>query len=82
MAKQLGEILVEKGHLDQVQLHQAQIFAKQNEVPLVEAIVRLGFLTEEQVTMAQAAHFSIDYASKENGILIPERDQNLSEIIP
>ncbi len=82
MAKQLGEILLEKGHLDEVQLRQAQVFAKQNEVSLVEAIVRLGFLTEEQVTMAQAAYFSIDYASKENGILIPEREQNLNEIIP
>ena len=82
MAKQLAEILLEKGHLDELQMRQAQLFAKQNEVSLVEAIVRLGYLTEEQVTMAQSDHFAIPYASKENGILLPERDQNLSEIIP
>ena len=82
MAKQLSEILVEQGHLDELQLKQALIYAKQNEVQLSEAVVRLGYLTEEKVTMALSKHFSIPYASKENGILVPERDQNLQEIIP
>lgn len=82
MAKQLSEILLEQGHLDELQLKQAQIYAKQNEVQLSEAVTRLGYMTEEQVTMALSKHFSIPYASKENGILVPERDQNLQEIIP
>ena len=82
MAKQLSEILVEQGHLDETQLKQALIYAKQNDVQLAEAVARLGYLTEEQVTMALSKHFSIPYASKENGILVPERDQNLQEIIP
>lgn len=82
MAKQLSEILLEQGHVDESQLKQAQIYAKQNEVQISEAVVRLGYLTEEQVTMALSKHFSIPYASKENGILVPEREQNLQEIIP
>jgi len=82
MAKQLSEILLEQGHLNEMQLKQAQIYAKQNEVQLAEAVTRLGLMTEEKVTMALAKHFSIPYASKENGILVPERDQNLQEIIP
>ena len=82
MAKQLSEILLEQGHLDEVKLKQAQIYAKQNEVQLAEAVSRLGYLTEEQITMALAKYFSIPYASKENGILVPEREQNLADIIP
>jgi len=82
MAKQLSEILIEQGHLDQNQLRTAQIYAKQNNVPFAEAVVRLDFLKEEEVTMALGKHFSIPYASKENGILVPEREQNLQEIIP
>ena len=82
MAKQLSEILLEQGHLDAVKLKQAQIYAKQNEVQLAEAVSRLGYLTEEQITMALAKYFSIPYASKENGILVPEREQNLADIIP
>ena len=81
MAKQLSEILVDQGQLDQNQVKQAQIYARQNNVSVSEAVVRLGFLTEEQVTSALAKHFSIPYASKENGILVPEREQNLNEII-
>jgi len=82
MAKQLSEILIEQGRLTDVQVRGAQIYAKQNDVSLSEAVVRLGFLTEEQVTMALGKHFAVPYASKENGILVPEREQNLQEIIP
>lgn len=81
MAKQLHEILLEQGHMEDAQVKAAQIYAKQNNVSFSEAVVRLGYLTEEQVTAALAKHFSIPYASKENGILVPEREQNLQEII-
>ena len=82
MAKQLSEILVEQGTLKEDQVKRAQLYAKQNNVPLSEAIVKFGFATEEQVTAALSKHFSVPYASKENGILVPEREQNLQEIIP
>ena len=82
MAKQLSEILVEQGTLKEDQVKRAQLYAKQNNVPLSEAIVKFGFATEEQVTAALSKHFSVPYASKENGILVPEREQNLQDIIP
>lgn len=82
MAKQLQEIMLEQGVLTPEQVKRAQLFSKQNNVTFAEAILRFGFATEEQVTVSLSKHFAIPYASKENGILIPEREQNLQEIIP
>lgn len=81
MAKQLSEILVEQGTINAEQLKRAQLYAKQNNVPLGDAVVKFGFATEEQVTVAMSKHFSIPYASKENGILLPEKEQNLQDIV-
>ncbi|MBR2082651.1 MAG: Flp pilus assembly complex ATPase component TadA [Elusimicrobiaceae bacterium] len=81
MAKQLNEILIEQGKITPEQDKQAQLYAKQNNISIAEAILRFGFATEEQVTIALSKHFSIPYASRENGILVPEREQNLQEII-
>ncbi len=82
MAKELSEILVEQGTINADQLKRAELYAKQNNATLAEAVVLFGFATEEQVTSALAKHFSLPYASKENGILIPERDQDLQKLIP
>ncbi len=82
MAKQLNEILVDQGILTPQQDKQAQFYAKQNNLSMADAILRSGFATEEQVTIALSKHFAVPYASKENGILVPEREQNLQEIIP
>ncbi len=82
MAKQLDEILVEQGIITPEQEKQSLLYAKQNNIPVSDAILRFGFATEEQVTIALSKHFAIPYASKENGILVPEREQNLQEIIP
>ena len=82
MAKQLSEILLEQGTLDATQVKRAQLYAKQNNVSVAEAIIKFGFASEEKVTAALSKHFSVPYASKENGILVPEREQNLQEIIP
>lgn len=82
MAKQLSEILMEQGTLDAEQIKRAQLYSKQNNVSVAEAIIKFGFASEEKVTAALAKHFAVPYASKENGILVPEREQNLQEIIP
>ncbi len=81
MAKQLNEILLEQGKLTPEQDKQVQLYAKQNNISIADAILRFGFATEEQVTVALSKHFAIPYASKENGILVPEREQNLQDII-
>lgn len=82
MAKQLSEILMEQGTLTAEQVKRAQLYSKQNNVSVAEAIIKFGFASEEKVTAALSKHFSVPYASKENGILVPEREQNLQEIIP
>ena len=82
MAKQLSEILMEQGALTAEQVKRAQLYSKQNNVSVAEAIIKFGFASEEKVTSALSKHFSVPYASKENGILVPEREQNLQEIIP
>lgn len=82
MAKQLSEILLERGIVDEAQLKRAQLYSKQNNTTLAEAIIKFGFATEGQVTEALAKHFSMQLASIENGILLPEREQKLEELIP
>lgn len=82
MAKQLHEILMDQGTLTAEQVKRVQLYAKQNNILFAEAVVKLGFASEEQVTIALSKHFAMPYASKENGILIPEKDQNLQKIIP
>lgn len=82
MAKQLQEILIEQGMLSAEQVKRSELYAKQNNLSLAEAVVRLAFANEEQVTVALSKHFAMPYASKENGILNPEKEQNLQKIIP
>lgn len=82
MAKQLDEILVDQGIITAEQSKQAHLYAKQNNISVADAVLRFGFANEDQVTIALSKHFSIPYASKENGILVPEKEQNLQEIIP
>ena len=64
MAKELGEILVEQGTLSDEQLKRAELYARQNNVSVGDALVSFGFATEEQVTAARAKHHSLPYASK------------------
>ncbi|MBR4592486.1 MAG: Flp pilus assembly complex ATPase component TadA [Elusimicrobiaceae bacterium] len=82
MAKQLHEILMDQGALTDEQTKRAQLYAKQNNISFADSVMKLGFVSEEQVTIALSKHFSVPYASKENGILVPEKEQNLQKIIP
>ena len=82
MAKQLSEILVEQGTLNEDQVKRAMLFSKQNNVTFAEAVIKFGFASEEKVTAALSKHFAVPCASKENGILVPEKEQNLQDIIP
>ena len=82
MAKQIEEILVDQGIITEEQKKQAHLYAKQNNISVADAILRAGFANEEQLTVALSKHFAVPYASKENGILVPEREQNLQDIIP
>lgn len=82
MSKKLGDVLVESGVINAEQLKKALLYHQQNNTQLGDAVIKLGFATEEQVASALAKHFSIPFASKENNILIPEREQGLENYIP
>lgn len=82
MAKPLHEILVDQGTLTADQVKKVQLYVKQNNIPFSDAVVKLGLASEDKVMMALSKHFAIPYASKENGILIPEKEQNLQKLIP
>lgn len=73
---------MDQGTLSAEQVKRAQLYAKQNNISFAEAVVKMSFATEEQVTIALSKHFAMPYASKENGILVPEKEQDLQKIIP
>ena len=81
MARQLIDILMESGKLTKEGLTKAELYCKQNEVSLNEALVALDIVKEEELTQAISKQLSVPYASKENGILMPEKDQNLTKYI-
>ena len=82
MAKEISDILIEQGTLNEEQVKRAQMYAKQNNTTVSDAVVILEFASEDQVTSALAKHLSLPYASRENGILSPEREQDLQKMIP
>lgn len=82
MAQQkLGEILIQSGSITVEQLERALKYQTQNGCLVGEALIRLGFASEETVTNALAKQMGIPYASRENHILNPEKTQNLDKLI-
>ena len=81
MPKKLVDILIEQGKLTEENLHKAELHSRQNDISLNESLLALGFVKEEDLTIAASKQLSVPYASWENGILNSERDQNLNDII-
>lgn len=81
MAKKLAEILKESGKVSEDDLSRASLHSQQNNVSLQDSLMSLGILKEEDITGAIAKQLSVPYASRENGILQPEKDQNLTDYI-
>jgi len=77
----LGDILLQANLLNAEQLEKAAKMARQLNVRLGDAIVKQGFATEEQIAMCVSKLLGVPYASKENKILRPERDQELDKVI-
>jgi len=78
---ELGEILIKSGVLNAEQLQKAQDAASKRNMGLDNAIQKLGFATEEAIAMAVSKQSGVPYASKENKILRPEKDQDLEKQI-
>ncbi|MDR0952617.1 MAG: Flp pilus assembly complex ATPase component TadA [Elusimicrobiota bacterium] len=81
MAKKLTEILMEQGKLNEEALSKATLHSQQSGISLQDSLMALGLVREEDITIAISKQLSVPYASRENNILIPEKDQNLSDYI-
>ncbi|MCG2726184.1 MAG: Flp pilus assembly complex ATPase component TadA [Elusimicrobia bacterium] len=80
--KKLGEILIQSKNINEEQLNKALKFQRQDNCLIGEALVRLRYVTEEQVAVALSKQLAMPYASRENKILNPESGQGLEKIIP
>ncbi|OIO09351.1 MAG: hypothetical protein AUJ52_06650 [Elusimicrobia bacterium CG1_02_63_36] len=77
----LGDILLQAAVVNQEQLDHAVKMARTSNIRLGEAVVKLGYATEEAIAIAISKLLGVPYASRENKILKPERDQSLDKII-
>lgn len=59
--KQLGELLVERGIIDQHQLNKALAFQKERGGLIGEILVELGFTKEEDIAQALTAQYGFPY---------------------
>ncbi|MBI4377046.1 MAG: Flp pilus assembly complex ATPase component TadA [Elusimicrobia bacterium] len=78
---QIGDILVTSGVISEEQRVKAAKLAAQAKCLFGEAVVKLGFATEEAISMAVSKQLGVPYASRENKILKVEKSQGLEKII-
>ncbi|MDE2291435.1 MAG: Flp pilus assembly complex ATPase component TadA [Elusimicrobia bacterium] len=77
----LGDILLQANVVTLEQINQATKVSQQNNIRLGEAVVKMGFATEEAIAIAVSKLLGVPYASRENKILSPEKGQNLEKIV-
>ncbi|MDR0734597.1 MAG: Flp pilus assembly complex ATPase component TadA [Elusimicrobiota bacterium] len=81
MAKKLVEILEEQGKLSAENLAKATLHSQQNNISIQDALVTLAIVKEDDIAIAVSKQLAVPYASRENGILFPEKDQNLADFV-
>lgn len=69
--RKLVDILLNEGMIDHAGLAQAQAYSIKDGISLEKSLVRLGYLTEEQLARAIAFRYDIPFASLENIRLDP-----------
>jgi len=79
--RKLGEILVEEGIISEKQLQKAIDEQKVEGGRLGEILVKLKFVTEEQIVIVLGRQLSIPYLSLSSGKLKPAIDQNLETVV-
>lgn len=70
--KQLGELLIERGILNQQQLEKALAYQKQRGGLIGEILVELGFVKEEDIAQALTAQYGFPYLPLSNYEINPE----------
>lgn len=64
--KQLGELLIERGIIDQAQLDKALLLQKDKGGLIGELLVELGFIKEEDIAQALTAQYGFPYLPLSN----------------
>ncbi|HBL17793.1 MAG TPA: type II secretion system protein GspE [Elusimicrobia bacterium] len=84
MAKRirLEEVLVSRSVLSAAQRDQALRLAKETNCSFADAVVKLGFATEEAMARALSEQLEYPYASRENKLLPAEIDPELKAVVP
>ena len=70
--KRFGDILVDGGLITETQLGQALKFGRENDIKLGQALVDLGFVTEEAVAHTLSRQLQIPYVDLNKIVLDPE----------
>jgi len=78
----LGELLIQRGLISEEQLQKAIAIQRQERGRIGEILIKLGFITEEGIVAALGEQLSLPYASKTSGLLKPQANQGLENIIP
>jgi type IV pilus assembly protein PilB len=76
--KQLGELLIERGIIDQVQLNQALAVQRERGGLIGEILVELGFAKEDEIAQTLTAQYGFPYLPLSNYDINPE----VANIIP
>ncbi|MBL7151796.1 MAG: hypothetical protein ISS32_00245 [Candidatus Omnitrophica bacterium] len=70
--KQLGELLIERGIINQQQLEKALTVQKEKGGLIGEVLVKIGFATEEDIAQALTAQFGFPYLPLSNYDIDPQ----------
>jgi len=81
--RRLGEILIDQGLITEAQLQQAIDAQKSEGGQVGETLLRLGFISEEDLAAALGKQLLIPYASLASGLLTPQQGtEDFRKIIP
>ena len=78
ITKRLGEVLLERGVINQKQLEKALVYQKEQGGLMGQILIHLGFVNEEEIALALTAQYGFPYLPLENY----EIDSGLTAIIP
>ncbi|HOY09835.1 MAG TPA: hypothetical protein PLB05_07145, partial [Candidatus Omnitrophota bacterium] len=79
MHYKIGEILLQQKLITEDQLQDAIAMQKRDGGRVGENLIKLGYLTEEDIVSALAAQLDLPYATPENELLNPDISQDLDK---
>jgi type IV pilus assembly protein PilB len=80
--RRLGDILVSEGVITKQQLDEVIGLQQKQGGKIGEVLLKLGYVSEEQIVIALSKQLSIPYISLASGRLKPAADQNLEQLLP